>query len=173
MRGKAHLRIVTWAGAIVLALVCSGSYPSQNSSPNLRPYKPRGWSDVIVVSNRQGDNLNSGRLVPSDIIYVDFAVINSGGSPVTRPFRIDLLVDGQLWKSFDAPAPLDPQVFVFARTTPSEDWASARTHYASLPMPETRLRRAMKTTTNTPEPSSLPAIAFHCLPGFRPEEPGL
>ena len=96
MRGKAHLRIATWAVAVLLALVCSGSYRSQNGSPNLRPHKPRGWSDVIVVSNRQGDNLNTRRLAPSDIIYVDFAVINGGSSPVTRPFRIDLFVDGQL-----------------------------------------------------------------------------
>ena len=118
MRGKAHLRIGAWVVAIVLALVCSGSYRSQNGSPNLRPHKPRGWSDVIVVSNRQGDNLNSGRLAPSDIIFVDFAVINGGSSPVTRPFRIDLLVDSQQWKSFDAPAPLDPQVFRFREDYP-------------------------------------------------------
>ena len=118
MRGKAHLRIGAWVVAILLALVCSGSYRSQNGSPNLKPFKPRGWSDVIVVSNRQGDNLNTGRLAPSDIIYVDFAVINSGSSPVTRPFRIDLFVDGQLWKSFDAPSPLDPQVFRFREDYP-------------------------------------------------------
>ncbi len=118
MRGKAHLRIATWAVAVLLALVCSGSYRSQNGSPNLRPHKPRGWSDVIVVSNRQGDNLNSRRLAPSDIIFVDFAVINSGSTPVTRPFRIDLFVDGQLWKSFDAPSPLNPQVFRFREDYP-------------------------------------------------------
>ena len=118
MCGKAHLRIGTWIAAVLLALVCSGSYRSQNGSPNLKPYKPRGWSDVIVVSNRQGDNLNSGRLAPSDIIYVDFAVINSGSSPVTRPFRIELFVDGRLWKSFDAPSPLDPQVFRFREDYP-------------------------------------------------------
>ena len=118
MRGSAHLRIGTWVVAVVLAVVCSGSYPSQNGSPNLKPFKPRGWSDVIVVSNRQGDNLNSGRLAPSDIIFVDFAVINSGSSPVTRPFRIDLFVDGQLWNSFDAPSPLDPQVFRFREDYP-------------------------------------------------------
>ena len=113
-----------------------------------------------MVSNRQGDNLNTGRLAPSDIIYVDFAVINSGSSPVTRPFRIDLFVDGQLWKSFDAPRPWTLESFVFARITPSEDWASVLTLFASLPMPETRLQRAMKPTTNTPEPLSSPAIAF-------------
>ncbi|MXZ35839.1 MAG: S8 family serine peptidase, partial [Acidobacteria bacterium] len=118
MRGKAHLRIVAWVVAVLLALVCSGSYPAQNDSPNLRPFKPRGWSDVIVVSNRQGDNLNSGRLAPSDVLFVDFAVINSGGSPVTRPFRINLLVDGRLWKSFDVPAPLDPQIFRFREDYP-------------------------------------------------------
>ena len=118
MRGNAGLRIGTWLVAVLLALVCSGSYRSQNGSPNLRPHKPRGWSDVIVVSNRQGDNLNTRRLAPSDIIFVDFAVINSGSTPVTRPFRIDLFVDGQLWKSFDAPSPLNPQVFRFREDYP-------------------------------------------------------
>ena len=104
--------------SVLLALVCSGSYHSQNGSPNLKPFKPKGWSDVIVVSNRQGDNLNSRRLAPSDILYVDFAVINGGSSPVTRPFRIDLFVDGQLWKSFDVTSPLDPQVFRFREDYP-------------------------------------------------------
>ena len=118
MRGKAGLRMGTHALSVLLALVCSGSYHSQNGSPNLKPFKPKGWSDVIVVSNRQGDNLNSRRLAPSDILYVDFAVINSGSSPVTRPFRIDLFVDGQLWKSFDVPSPLDPQVFRFREDYP-------------------------------------------------------
>ena len=118
MRGKAHLRTGTWLVAVLLALVCSGSYRSQNGSPNLKPFKPRGWSDVIVVSNRQGSNLNSRRLAPSDILFVDFAVINGGSSTVTRPFRIDLLVDGQLWKSFDVPSPLDPQVFRFREDYP-------------------------------------------------------
>ena len=118
MRGKAHLRIGTWLVAVLLYLVCSGSYRSQNGSPNLKPFKPKGWSDVIVVSNRQGDNLNSRRLAPSDILFVDFAVINSGSSPVTRPFRIDLFVDGRLWKSFDVPSPLNPQVFRFREDYP-------------------------------------------------------
>ena len=54
MRGKAGLWMASRAIPALLALVCSGSYHSQNGSPNLKPFKPKGWSDVIVVSNRQG-----------------------------------------------------------------------------------------------------------------------
>jgi hypothetical protein len=58
-----------------------------------------------VVSTRRGDNFNARRLTAADRIYVDFAVINAGGSPVTSPFRIDLYLDGVLWDRFDAPGP--------------------------------------------------------------------
>ena len=38
----------------------------------------------------------------SDSLYVDFAVINSGGSPVTESFRVNLFVDGRLWQAFSS-----------------------------------------------------------------------
>ena len=90
MSGKTGLRAGAWTAAVLLALASPGAYPSQGGPPNLRPYQPEGWSDLIVVSTRQGDNLNARRLTATDRLYVDFAVINAGGSPVTAPFRIDL-----------------------------------------------------------------------------------
>ena len=113
MRGKAGLRAAAWGAAALLALASPGSYSSQGGPPNLRPYQPEGWSDAIVVSTRQGDNLNARRLTATARLYVDFAVINAGGSPVTIPFRIDLYLDGVLRASFDAPAPLDPRAYRF------------------------------------------------------------
>ena len=113
MSGKTGLRAGAWMAAVLLALASPGSYPSQGDPPNLRPYQPEGWSDLIVVSTRQGDNVDAHRLTATDRLYVDFAVINAGGSPVTAPFRIDLYLDGVLRDTFDAPAPLDPRAYRF------------------------------------------------------------
>ena len=113
MNRKSGLRAGVWTAAVLLALASPVSYRSQNGPPNLRPYQPEGWSDLIVVSTRQGDNRNARRLEASDPIYVDFAVINAGGSPTTAPFRIDLYLDGVLRASFDAPAPLAPRAYRF------------------------------------------------------------
>ena len=102
-----------WLVVILIALACPGSYRSQNGLPNLKPFQPDGWSDAIVVSNRQDTNADTFGLDASDSLYVDFAVINNGNSPVAAPFRIDLLLDGQLWETFDIPPPLEPRAFRF------------------------------------------------------------
>ncbi|MDE2754934.1 MAG: S8 family serine peptidase, partial [Acidobacteriota bacterium] len=49
----------------------------------------------------------------SDRLYLDFAVINSGNSPVAAPFRVELFLDGLLWETFDIPPPLEPRAFRF------------------------------------------------------------
>ena len=61
MSRKSGLRAGAWTAAVLLALASPGSYPSQGGAPNLRPYQPEGWSDAIVVSTRQGDNLRRAR----------------------------------------------------------------------------------------------------------------
>ena len=99
--------------AVLLALASPGSSLTQGGPPNLTPYQPEGWPDAIVVSTRQGDHLNARRLTSTDPLYVDFAVINAGGSPVTSPFRIDLYLNGVLRASFDAPALLTPRAYRF------------------------------------------------------------
>ena len=99
--------------AVLLALASPGSYLTQGGPPNLTPYQPEGWSDALVVSTRQGDNRNARRLTATDRLYVDFAVINAGGSPATAPFRIDLYLDGVLRASFDALAGLAPRAYRF------------------------------------------------------------
>ena len=104
---------VALIAAVLLALASAGSYLTQGGPPNLKPYQPEGWSDVIVVSTRQGDHLNARRLTTTDLLYIDFAVINAGGSPVTVPFRIDLYLNGVLRASFDAPAGLTPRAYRF------------------------------------------------------------
>ena len=112
-RTRPGLRAVAWTAAALLSLAAPGSYPSQGGPANLKPHRPEGWSDAIVVSTRRGDHLNARRLTSTDSLYVDFAVINAGGSPVRSPFRIDLYLDGALWDSFEAPAPLAPRAYRF------------------------------------------------------------
>ncbi len=113
MRGKISLPATTWTAAILLALAFPGSYHSQGGPPNLRPYQPEGWTDLMVVSTRTGTNSDARRLTTSDRLYVDFAVINDGGSAVDSSFRIDLFLDGLLWDSFHAPAHLEPRTYRF------------------------------------------------------------
>ena len=117
-----RLKTGPWATAVLLALVWPADSPSQGGPPNLRPFQPPGWPDAIVVSNRQGDNAGGRVLQSSDRLYVDFAVINSGGSAVASPFRVDLYVDGRLIRTFDVPAPLDPQAYRFREDYPIGSW---------------------------------------------------
>ena len=138
--------------AVLLALASPGSYLTQGGPPNLTPYQPEGWSDAIVVSTRQGDNRNARRLTATDRLYVDFAVINAGGSPATAPFRIDLYLDGVLRASFDALAGLAPRAYRFR-----EDYLIRRlppgTHtLGSWLMGDARWPKAMNPTTTTPGP---------------------
>ena len=118
MRARIGPGTASWMIALMLALALADSYRAQDGSSNLRPHWPGGWSEYIVVSNRQGDNLDTLGLEVYDRLYVDFAVINSGSSPATKPFRIDLLVDGRLWQSFDVLSPLSPQVYRFREDYP-------------------------------------------------------
>ena len=113
LSGESGRWAAAWPVAILLVLFSPGSSISQSNSPNLKPYQPRGWSDAIVVSNRRDDNLDTLGLQASDRLYVDFAVINDGGSRLTEPFRIDLYLDGRLRKSFDVEPPLDPRSYRF------------------------------------------------------------
>ena len=118
IRGKSGPWIVSWMVAVLLLLASVGSYTSQQKSPNLRPFQPEGWSDAIVISNRQDDNVDTRGLMAGDRLYVDFAVINNGGASVVAAFRIDLFINGQLWETFDVSDSLDPQIYRFRQDYP-------------------------------------------------------
>ena len=118
MRGKVGARLGLRLCAPLLFLASPGSAASQDSLPNLRPVRPEGWSDSLVVSNRQETHTDTLRLMAYDRLFVDFAVINSGGSPAAAPFRIELFLDGRLRETFDVNPPLDPQVFRFREDYP-------------------------------------------------------
>ncbi len=107
--------------AVLLGMAFPGTYRAQSDLPNLRPFQPDGWSDAIVVSNRQDTNTDALELNAADKLYVDFAVINSGTASTTEAFRIELFLNGRLWEVFEVPAPLDPRVYRFR-----EDYAVRR-----------------------------------------------
>lgn len=66
----------------------------KTSAPDLIPYKPSGWSDKIVVSKTTGTNTDDLPLYPTDILYVDWAVLNQGNLVTAGSFHIGLEVDG-------------------------------------------------------------------------------
>ena len=116
--GKAAARTGLRLSVPLLLLAFPGSAGSQDGLPNLRPVRPEGWSDSLVVSNRQETSTETLRLMAYDRLFVDFAVINGGGSPVAAPFRIELFLDGRLRETFDVAPPLDPQVYRFREDYP-------------------------------------------------------
>ena len=59
---------------------------SVEPKPNLTPYKPLGWSDKIVVSTSTGTHTDSSPLYTTDMLYVDWAVINDSDVPIRPVF---------------------------------------------------------------------------------------
>ena len=118
MSCKVAARIGLRLCAPLLLLASPGSAGSRDGLPNLRPVRPDGWSDSLVVSNRQETNTDTLRLMAYDRLFVDFAVINSGGSPAAAPFRIELFLDGRLRETFEVSPPLAAQVYRFREDYP-------------------------------------------------------
>ena len=117
-KGRVGARIGLRLCVPLLLLAGPGTAGSQDGLPNLIPVRPDGWSDSLVVSNRQETHTDTLRLMAYDRLFVDFAVINSGGSPAAARFRIELFLDGRLRETFDVAPPLDPQVFRFREDYP-------------------------------------------------------
>lgn len=85
--------------------------------PNLTPYKPQGWSDKIVVTNSPscsaGNCVASSPLLPTDNLYVNWAIINKGSAATSVTFYIDLYLDGtKIFQWHDDP-PLDPNNYTY------------------------------------------------------------
>ncbi len=79
--------------------------------PNLTPYQPGGWSNRIVVSTKTGSNTDSANFLAGETLYVDWAGINSGNAATTKAFTSQLYVDGKLARTFNTPAPLNPNEY--------------------------------------------------------------
>jgi hypothetical protein len=69
---------------------------TSGAKPNLVPYRPKGWSDKIVVSTVKGRNTDSSILYNTQNLYVGFAVLNDSQMPIGSKYSVDLYVDGVL-----------------------------------------------------------------------------
>lgn len=88
----------------MLWLLCGGGIVGSDSFllreasaqlPNLTPFQPTGWSDKIVVSTTTGNNTDSSVINDTDIIYIDWAVLNDGTTDAGQ-FYSGLYVDDVL-----------------------------------------------------------------------------
>lgn len=78
--------------AMASALFSSAAW----AQPNLAPYKPSAWSDSIVLSKIQGGRTNAASIAPTDSLFVNWAVANSGSTSTSVRFYTELYVDGVL-----------------------------------------------------------------------------
>ncbi|HYG36792.1 MAG TPA: immunoglobulin domain-containing protein, partial [Clostridia bacterium] len=71
--------------------------------PNLAPYKPSAWSDRIVVSTIPGTNVDAAIILPTQDVYVSWAVADpTSNESIGSRFYTQLYVDGvlnQTWYS--------------------------------------------------------------------------
>ncbi len=74
-----------------------------DSLPNLEPSRPTGWSDKIVVTNRDGDTY----LTTEDSVYVDYAFKNTGDAPTEATFYTKLYIDGDSKHTTTTTAPFE------------------------------------------------------------------
>jgi Neprosin/CARDB len=86
--------------------------PIPPKRPNLAPYQPPGWSDMIVVSNKTGCTptacTDSSPLYTTDTFSSSWAVLNNGAAATSANFYCGLYVDGVLKQSWSIAAPFNP-----------------------------------------------------------------
>jgi hypothetical protein len=68
--------------------------------PNLKPYQPSGWSDSLVVSNKTGTTVDDFPLYSTDLLHLDWAVINNGYKAIEKEFCTGLFLDEVLLKTW-------------------------------------------------------------------------
>jgi hypothetical protein len=68
--------------------------------PNLKPYQPSGWSSSLVVSKKTGTIVDDSRLYSTDLLYLDWAVINNGYKAIDKEFCAGLFLDDVLLQTW-------------------------------------------------------------------------
>jgi subtilase family serine protease len=86
---------------------------ADNALPDLAPYTPLGWSGPLVVSTQFGNRLTTATITTADTVYVNWAIINQGGSAITNAFSMELLLDGTPVKTWPGPVSLNADFFTY------------------------------------------------------------
>ena len=60
---------------------------------DLLEHQPPDWPGSIIVSKSAGTRVNDPVILPTDSVYIDFALRN-GGTTQTGPFTLEVLLDG-------------------------------------------------------------------------------
>lgn len=87
--------------------------PPSEAKPNLVGYRPAGWSDSIVLSNKKGTSSDDDPLLSTDTVYVDWAVLNNGSAPTDKRFFITLYIDNAAFASWYVNPPLDVSYYAY------------------------------------------------------------
>ncbi|HTV62743.1 MAG TPA: NF038122 family metalloprotease [Verrucomicrobiae bacterium] len=60
------------------------------AQPYITPYQPDGWADKVVVTTNPNSTADTSTLYTTNVIYVDWAVINSGNATANTTCYVDL-----------------------------------------------------------------------------------
>jgi hypothetical protein len=90
----------------LLALGWTSASAASSIGPNLTPYRPSGWDNAIVVSKTSGTHTDD-RILQTDAVFVDWAVINNGQEATTQKFYAALYVDNVLKTTWQTDPPLN------------------------------------------------------------------
>lgn len=91
--------------------------------PNLVPYRPAGWPEIIVASKVAGTSVDSPTFTSVDPIYIDWAFKNIGVGTLSTTSLISLAVDG-----------MHLQTWFITSMVPNA--VAALTDFALAPLPE-------------------------------------
>lgn len=95
--------------AVIACMLFACSAATSNALPNLVPYAPPDWFDKIVVSDTTGTTIDVRNLVPTDTLYLDWALSNTGDAGINASFTVELYVD-DVFRTFwtvSPPLPVD------------------------------------------------------------------
>ena len=83
---------------LILLPVMTDSHPGEYAaaSPNLVPYKPSSWDNMLVISSASGTSTSTSPIFNTHTLYVDWAVVNNSTVAITQTFYSKLYVDGVL-----------------------------------------------------------------------------
>lgn len=86
--------------------------------PNLTAFQPPGWSDKIVVAKITGTTADTGLILPTNALYVDWSVINSGSAATAARFHTALYVNDVLRATWFTDPPFGPGFYAYVTDYP-------------------------------------------------------